>query len=124
MDRRHFLIGTTAAAVMARPLAAAAPKKDEASLAVVPTAADQQALAILATPPPADLTPRATLRRMRRLLTPFVGDPTLLRLWKNDLVVEGVRLIPDFFGMGHFRPATIALDPDGTVRMAGELAVP
>lgn len=47
-----------------------------------------------------------------------------MRLWKNDLVVEGVRLIPDFFGMGHFRPATIALDPDATVRMAGELAVP
>lgn len=59
-----------------------------------------------------------------RIGSGLATNPTLLRLWKNDLVVEGVRLIPDFFGMGHFRPATIALDADGTIRMAGELAVP
>jgi hypothetical protein len=51
-------------------------------------------------------------------------NPTLMRLWKGGLVVDAVRLIPDFFNMGHFRPSEIAMEPDGAVRMGGELAVP
>lgn len=39
-------------------------------------------------------------------------------------MLDAVRLIPDFFNMGHFRPSAIALDPDGTVRMGGEVRVP
>jgi hypothetical protein len=51
-------------------------------------------------------------------------NPTLMRLWKGGLVLEAVRLIPDFFNMGHFRPSRITLDPEGSVRMGGELAAP
>lgn len=51
-------------------------------------------------------------------------NPTLMRLWKGGLALEAVRLIPDFFNMGHFRPSDIAMDRDGSVRMGGELAVP
>lgn len=86
MDRRHFLIGTTVAAVTARPIAAASVKKDDASLAIVTTAADEQASQILATSPPTELTPRATLRRMRRLLTPFV--------WPRSIHHHGAALVP------------------------------
>jgi hypothetical protein len=51
-------------------------------------------------------------------------NPTLMRMWKGGLVLDAIRLIPDFFSMGHYRPSTIALDADGTVRMGGELRVP
>jgi hypothetical protein len=47
-----------------------------------------------------------------------------MRVWKDGLALEAVRLIPDFFNMGHFRPSDVALNPDGSVRMGGELAVP
>lgn len=51
-------------------------------------------------------------------------NPTLARLWKHGIVLDAVRLFPDFFNMGPFRPATIAMAPDGTVEMAGKLQVP
>lgn len=51
-------------------------------------------------------------------------NPTLMRLWKGGLALEAVRLIPDFFNMGHLRPSRITVDPDGSVRMGGELAAP
>lgn len=51
-------------------------------------------------------------------------NPTLMRLWKGGLALEAVRLIPDFFNMGHFRPSRITVEPDGSVRMGGELAAP
>lgn len=51
-------------------------------------------------------------------------NPTLMRLWKDGLALEAVRLIPDFFNMGHFRPSDIMTDPDGSVRMIGEMAAP
>ena len=51
-------------------------------------------------------------------------NPTLMRLWKGGLALDAVRLIPDFFNMGHFRPSEIALEPDGAVRLGGELAAP
>lgn len=51
-------------------------------------------------------------------------NPTLMRLWKGRLALEAVRLIPDFFNMGHFRPSDIMIEVDGAVRMAGELAAP
>ncbi|MCX8475627.1 MAG: hypothetical protein MT490_07490 [Sphingomonas sp.] len=59
-----------------------------------------------------------------RIGSGLATNPTLARLWKGGLALDAVRLIPDFFNMGHFRPATIAMDPDGTVRMAGEMQVP
>jgi hypothetical protein len=51
-------------------------------------------------------------------------NPTLMRLWKGGLALDAVRLIPDFFSMGHFRPSQIAMEPDGSVRLGGELAAP
>lgn len=51
-------------------------------------------------------------------------NPTLMRLWKGSLVLDAVRLVPDFFNMGHFRPSQITMDPDGSVRLGGELAAP
>lgn len=51
-------------------------------------------------------------------------NPTLMRLWKGGVCLDAVRLIPDFFNMGHFRPSEIALEADGSVRMGGELRVP
>lgn len=59
-----------------------------------------------------------------RIGSGLATNPTLARLWKGGLVLDAVRLIPDFFNMGHFRPATITMDSDGTVRMAGEMRVP
>jgi len=51
-------------------------------------------------------------------------NPTLMRLWNGGLVLEAVRLIPDFFNMGHFRPSAIVMQPDGSTRLSGELAAP
>lgn len=51
-------------------------------------------------------------------------NPTLMRLWNGGLAVDAVRLVPDFFNMGHFRPSEIAMEPGGAVRLGGELAVP
>jgi hypothetical protein len=51
-------------------------------------------------------------------------NPTLMRLWKGPLVIDAIRLIPDFFSMGHFRPSDIALADDGTVTLGGEMKVP
>lgn len=51
-------------------------------------------------------------------------NPTLMRMWKGGLVLDAIRLIPDFFSMGHWRPSEIALDADGTVRLSGEMRVP
>lgn len=51
-------------------------------------------------------------------------NPTLMRLWKGGLAVDAIRLIPDFFNMGHFRPSAITREPDGAVRLGGELAAP
>lgn len=51
-------------------------------------------------------------------------NPTLMRLWNGGLVLDAVRLIPDFFNMGHFRPSTIVMQPDGSARLSGELAAP
>lgn len=51
-------------------------------------------------------------------------NPTLIRLWKGALALDAVRLIPDFFNVGHFRPSDISMEPDGSVRMSGRLAAP
>ena len=51
-------------------------------------------------------------------------NPTLMRAWKGGLVLEAVRLIPDFFNMGHWRPSSVAVEPDGAVRLEGEMQVP
>lgn len=59
-----------------------------------------------------------------RIGSGLATNPTLTRMWKSHLVVEAVRLIPDFFSMGHFRPSQISVDESGTVTMGGELRVP
>lgn len=51
-------------------------------------------------------------------------NPTLMRMWKGRVVVDAVRVIPDFFSMGHFRPSAIAVDPNGVVTLGGEMRVP
>lgn len=51
-------------------------------------------------------------------------NPTLMRLWKGPLVIDAIRVIPDFFSMGHFRPSDIDLADDGTVTLSGEMRVP
>lgn len=50
-------------------------------------------------------------------------NPTMFRAWNGGLVVEGVRLVPDFFSMGHFRSNGIVLD-NGVVKLGNELKVP
>lgn len=51
-------------------------------------------------------------------------NPTLFRMWKGDIAVDAVRLIPDFFSTGHWRPSTIALADNGVVELSGQLKVP
>lgn len=51
-------------------------------------------------------------------------NPTLMRMWKGRVVVDAVRVIPDFFSMGHFRPSAIQVDANGVVTLGGELRVP
>lgn len=51
-------------------------------------------------------------------------NPTLTRMWKGGLVIEAIRLTPNFFSMGHWRPSTAAMDERGVVRLSGEMRVP
>ena len=78
MDRRAFLAGTTVSTAFAAALPVSAarrsPARDAVALALVTAAADQQAAAILSKGALAEVGsyPRATLRRMRRLVAPLV----------------------------------------------------
>lgn len=51
-------------------------------------------------------------------------NPTLARIWKGGLVIDAIRLTPNFFSMGHWRPSDIAVDDAGVVRLSGEMRVP
>ncbi|KAK6206922.1 hypothetical protein QIS74_13410 [Colletotrichum tabaci] len=53
-------------------------------------------------------------------------NPTMFRAWNGKAVLEAVRLVPNFFTMGHFRSNGIAVDGSGSgvVRLASEMEVP
>lgn len=50
-------------------------------------------------------------------------NPTLLRAWNGKAVLEAVRLVPNFFSMGHFRSNGIAY-ADGVVTLGNSYKVP
>ena len=51
-------------------------------------------------------------------------NPTFMRLWKGGLVIDAIRLTPNFFSMGQWRPSAVAVEGDGVVRLTGEMRVP
>jgi hypothetical protein len=52
-------------------------------------------------------------------------NPTMFRAWNGGAVLEGVRLVPNFFSMGHFRSNGIAFDEStGVVTLGSEMEVP
>lgn len=59
-----------------------------------------------------------------RIGSGIATNPTLMRLWKGGLVIEAIRLSPNFFSMGHWRPSAVAVDDAGVVRLSGEMRVP
>ncbi|MFC5345257.1 hypothetical protein ACETK8_14800 [Brevundimonas staleyi] len=59
-----------------------------------------------------------------RIGSGIATNPTLMRLWKSGLVIEAIRLTPNFFSMGHWRPSAVAVDAAGVVRLSGEMRVP
>ena len=50
-------------------------------------------------------------------------NPTILRAWNGKAVLEAVRLVPNFFSMGHFRSNGIAF-ADGQVTLGNTYKVP
>jgi hypothetical protein len=50
-------------------------------------------------------------------------NPTMLRAWNGAAVLEAVRLVPNFFSMGHFRSNGIVFE-DGVIRLGNELNIP
>ena len=50
-------------------------------------------------------------------------NPTMLRAWNGKALLDSVRMVPNFFSMGHFRSNGIAYE-DGTIRLGNELKVP
>ncbi|WGM30575.1 hypothetical protein [Brevundimonas sp. NIBR11] len=59
-----------------------------------------------------------------RIGSGIATNPTLMRLWKGGLVIEAIRLTPNFFSMGHWRPSAVTVDEAGVVRLSGEMRVP
>lgn len=59
-----------------------------------------------------------------RIGSGIATNPTFMRLWKGGLVIEAIRLTPNFFSMGHWRPSAVAVDDAGVVRLSGEMRVP
>lgn len=51
-------------------------------------------------------------------------NPTMFRAWSGEAVLEGLRLVPNFFTMGHFRSNGISLRDDGVVNLGSEMEVP
>ncbi|KAH8168457.1 hypothetical protein LIA77_11721 [Sarocladium implicatum] len=52
-------------------------------------------------------------------------NPTFFRAWNGEAVLEAVRLVPDFFSMGHFRSDGIQLDEHNTsVTLSQQLEIP
>ena len=50
-------------------------------------------------------------------------NPTMLRVWNGRAVLEGVRLVPNFFSMGHFRSNGIRYE-NGEIHLGNELNIP
>lgn len=50
-------------------------------------------------------------------------NPTMLRVFNGKAVLEAVRLVPNFFSMGHFRSNGIAYE-NGEIRLGNELSIP
>lgn len=50
-------------------------------------------------------------------------NPTMLRAWNGQVLLDGVRMVPNFFSMGHFRSNGISFE-DGTIGLGNELKVP
>jgi hypothetical protein len=59
-----------------------------------------------------------------RIGSGIATNPTLMRLWKGGLVIDAIRLVPNFFSMGHWRPSAVAVDDVGVVRLSGQMRVP
>ncbi|MEV0951165.1 hypothetical protein [Promicromonospora sp. NPDC050249] len=53
--------------------------------------------------------------RQRRIRSGLANNPTFLRLFAGDVVLDSVRLSRDFFGLGPFRAAEIEHDGDAVV---------
>lgn len=53
--------------------------------------------------------------RQRRIRSGLASNPTFLRLFAGDVVLDSVRLSRDFFGLGPFRAAEIEHDNDAVV---------
>jgi hypothetical protein len=51
-------------------------------------------------------------------------NPTMFRAWNGASVLEAVRLVPNFFTMGHFRSNGITYNCNGISRLGNELEVP
>ncbi|KAK2006004.1 hypothetical protein LZ32DRAFT_670617 [Colletotrichum eremochloae] len=51
-------------------------------------------------------------------------NPTMFRAWNGKAVLEAVRLVPNFFTMGHFRSNGITVDDNGVARLGSEMEVP
>lgn len=50
-------------------------------------------------------------------------SPTILRAWNGKAVLEAVRLVPNFFSMGHFRSNGIGYD-EGVITLSNALKIP
>jgi len=50
-------------------------------------------------------------------------NPTMLRAFNGKAVLEAVRLVPNFFSMGHFRSNGIVFE-NGEIRLGNELNIP
>ena len=51
-------------------------------------------------------------------------NPTMFRAWNGEAVLEGLRLVPNFFTMGHFRSSGISVDDDGIIKLGSQMEVP
>lgn len=51
-------------------------------------------------------------------------NPTMFRAWNGGLVLDAVRLVPNFFTMGHFRSNGITFDDEGVTTLGSEMQVP
>ena len=51
-------------------------------------------------------------------------NPTMFRAWNGDAVLEAVRLVPNFFTMGHFRSNGITFDSKGVAKLGSVMEVP
>lgn len=51
-------------------------------------------------------------------------NPTMFRAWNGKLALDGVRLVPQFFTMGHFRSNGLSVGDGGVVSLGSEMEVP